>query len=319
MPSPRTSSRPTRTSTRRAREPASTRIRRTARRLQIAVIDDHRAGRIGRRGFLRHAALLGMAAPLCSALATPARAREPAPGRRGDRGHAGAGRSDRSARPSPIPAASVCCPRRGEYLAVSDPALHLRPALAQAGGRTRTAASGRSRFAAACKFHDGRALTRSRCGGDHGPARRSRQRLDRLVGLCRHALERRRDGALDDDTVRVRARCAERQLSPTWYRPITTTPSSCRRITPAGSSAISTAPARSGSRNTSPRRVHPSCATSIIGARRRSPSECPVQLLRQHPGAGAGDAGRTARRAAARAGAGQSGAARRPSLRTSWR
>ncbi len=170
------------------------RIRRHGTAVENAVIDEYRAGRLDRRAFLRYAAVLGMTAPLLGALA-PARARAAVqPGRRGDGWDAGAGGPDRSAHRG----------RHRQHLpAVPDRGISrgLRP-------RTSTAAGARAELAAERGWQrldvqdsprrqvPRRAhADRSRCGGDHGPARRSEERLHRLVGLRRHALERRRDGA----------------------------------------------------------------------------------------------------------------------------
>jgi len=134
------------------------RIRRHGTAVENAVIDEHRAGRLDRRTFLRHAAVLGMTSPLLSALA-PRRVRAAgAPGAEVTVG-------------MPVPAGlidpltvadtgSICLlSQTGEYLAVSDPALQLRPALAQSWLPNADGSVWTFKIRRGVKFHDGRTLT----------------------------------------------------------------------------------------------------------------------------------------------------------------
>ena len=193
----------------------------------------------------------------------------------------------------------------GEYLAVSDPDLHLQAAArARAGSPNADGSVWTFKIRRGVKFHDGRTLTA------HDVAATMNRLADPANGSIAlsafaGALSKGGTRALDERHGRVPARCAERQLPlPRVVRQLTT-PSSCPRIMPAASSATSTAPARSGSSATLPKARASFVRNESTGARRRCPNARAVQLLRQHPGAGARHAGRTARRAAARAGAGQ--------------
>ncbi len=123
---------------------------------QQSLIADCRAGRIGRRDFLRYAALLGMAAPLCSRAADAA---------------------DSKAGPGlvtvgmPVPAGlidpliiadtgSVCLLSQcAEYLAVSDPDLHLVPQLALGWRPNEDGSVWTFKIRPGVRFHDGRGLT----------------------------------------------------------------------------------------------------------------------------------------------------------------
>jgi len=122
------------------------------------VIDEYRAGRLDRRAFLRYAAVLGMTSPLLGALA-PARARAAvSPGAVVTVG-------------MPVPAGlidpltvadtgSICLlSQTGEYLAVSDPALQLQPALAQSWLPNADGSVWTFKIRRGVKFHDGRTLT----------------------------------------------------------------------------------------------------------------------------------------------------------------
>ena len=134
------------------------RIRRHGTAVENAVIDEHRAGRLDRRAFLRHAAVLGMASPLLAALG-PMRVRA-----------AGAPRAEVTVG-MPVPAGlidpltvadtgSICLlSQAGEYLAVSDPALQLRPALALSWLPNADGSVWTFKIRRGVKFHDGRTLT----------------------------------------------------------------------------------------------------------------------------------------------------------------
>ena len=123
---------------------------------QQALIADWHTGRIGRRDFLRCAALLGMAAPLASR---------------------GAHALESAVRPSlitvgmPVPAGlidpliiadtgSVCLLSQcAEYLAVSDPDLHLVPQLALRWTPNADGSVWTFKIRPGVRFHDGRPLT----------------------------------------------------------------------------------------------------------------------------------------------------------------
>ncbi|MGP8164145.1 MAG: ABC transporter substrate-binding protein [Steroidobacteraceae bacterium] len=134
------------------------RIRRHGTAVENAVIDEHRAGRLDRRAFLRHAAVLGMTSPLLSALAPRHVRAAGAPGAEVTVG-------------MPVPAGlidpltvadtgSICLlSQTGEYLAVSDPALQLRPALAQSWLPNADGSVWTFKIRRGVKFHDGRTLT----------------------------------------------------------------------------------------------------------------------------------------------------------------
>ncbi len=121
-------------------------------------MDEYRAGRLDRRAFLRHAAVLGMASPLLAALA-PRRVRA-----------AGAPRAEVTVG-MPVPAGmidpltvadtgSICLlSQTGEYLAISDPALQLQPALAQSWLPNADGSVWTFKIRRGVTFHDGRTLT----------------------------------------------------------------------------------------------------------------------------------------------------------------
>ncbi len=162
-------------------------LRRRGGPAQCAAIDDYLGGRLDRRSFLRHAALLGLAAPVIGSLAAP-RARadgaESAPGRAsGARPRGRPAGPPRGAPPAggtatrtltvgmPVPAGlidpltiadtgSVCLlSQTGEYLANSDPTLHLEPALAESWQPNRDGSVWTFKIRRRVRFHDGRTLT----------------------------------------------------------------------------------------------------------------------------------------------------------------
>jgi peptide/nickel transport system substrate-binding protein len=135
-------------------------IRRQRTEVQNAVIDDYLAGRIGRRSFLRYAAVLGITAPLLAALAP--------------RGAAAAGDSSAAVTVGmPVPAGlidpltvadtgSICLmSQTAEYLAVSDPTLHLQPALAESWQPNADGSVWTFKIRRGVRFHDGHTLTAS--------------------------------------------------------------------------------------------------------------------------------------------------------------
>jgi peptide/nickel transport system substrate-binding protein len=155
---------------------------------QNAAIDEYLAGKLDRRNFLRHAALLGIAAPLVgSILPHPARAAgsDPAPGEARRPGGAGDGSGGEPAPARtpvstpvrtltvgmPVPAGlidpltigdtgGVCLlSQTGEYLANSDPDLRLEPALAESWQPNADGSVWTFRIRRQVRFHDGRTLT----------------------------------------------------------------------------------------------------------------------------------------------------------------
>jgi peptide/nickel transport system substrate-binding protein len=123
-----------------------------------AVIDEFVAGRIGRREFLRFAGVLGMSAPLLCACAPGAGLPAGKPGARLTIGMTvPAGLID------PLTVADtggVCMlSQTGEYLAVSDPDLHLRPVLAESWQPNGDGSIWTFKIRQGVKFHDGRSLS----------------------------------------------------------------------------------------------------------------------------------------------------------------
>jgi peptide/nickel transport system substrate-binding protein len=135
-------------------------IRRQRTEVQNAVIDDCLAGRIGRRSFLRHAAVLGITAPLLAALAPRAAT-------------ASGGSSAVITVGMPVPAGlidpltvgdtgGICLmSQTAEYLAVSDPTLHLQPALAESWQPNADGSVWTFKIRRGVRFHDGHTLTAS--------------------------------------------------------------------------------------------------------------------------------------------------------------
>ncbi len=124
-------------------------------------MDDYLAGRLDRRAFLRYAAVLGMTSPLLSALA-PRRVR--AAGSPGGAGTVVAvGMPVPAGLIDPLTVAdtgSICLlSQTGEYLAVSDPALQLQPALAQSWLPNADGSVWTFKIRRGVKFHDGRTLS----------------------------------------------------------------------------------------------------------------------------------------------------------------
>jgi peptide/nickel transport system substrate-binding protein len=134
-------------------------LRAQASPLENALIDELLAQRIGRRAFLRHASVLGFAAPLLALAPNPSRARAP--------GLSGAaitvGMTVPSGAIDPLTVADtggVCMLSQvGEYLALSDPDLQLRPCLAQSWQPNRDGSVWTFRLRSGVRFHDGRALS----------------------------------------------------------------------------------------------------------------------------------------------------------------
>jgi peptide/nickel transport system substrate-binding protein len=179
-------------------------IRRQRTEVQNAVIDDYLAGRIGRRSFLRYAAVLGISAPLLAALAPRVAS-------------AGAGAAGNSSAPitvgMPVPAGliepltvadtgSICLmSQTAEYLAVSDPTLHLNPALAESWQPNADGSIWTFKIRRGVKFHDGHTLT---AGDVAATMNRLADPKNGSIALSAFAGTLSTGGtrALDDDTVR---------------------------------------------------------------------------------------------------------------------
>ena len=144
-------------------------IRRGGNAVQNAVIDDYLAGRIGRRAFLRYAAVLGMSAPLgISAplgMSAPALAalvpKDPRAATNQSTGVT-VGMTVPAGLIDPLTVAdtgSVCLlSQTGEYLAISDPKLLLQPALAASWQPNADGSVWTFKIRRGVKFHDGHRL-----------------------------------------------------------------------------------------------------------------------------------------------------------------
>jgi peptide/nickel transport system substrate-binding protein len=134
--------------------------------LENAVLDEFIHGRLSRRELLRHAAVLGFAAPLIAAF----------PAAASDERAASAADADAAATRAvtvgmTVPAGSidpltvadtggVCLlSQTGEYLALSDPDLHLQPWLATSWQPNRDGSVWTFNLRRDVRFHDGRAMT----------------------------------------------------------------------------------------------------------------------------------------------------------------
>jgi len=132
--------------------------------LHNAAIDELLARRIGRREFLRYASVLGMSAPLCSAL-TPntAQAVPPSPAAVRPGATVTVGMTLPAGLIDPLTVADtggVCMlSQTGEYLALSDPDLHLKPLLAESWQPNRDGSIWSFKIRRGVKFHDGRTLS----------------------------------------------------------------------------------------------------------------------------------------------------------------
>ena len=250
-------------------------IRRRAAAVENAVIDEYLAGRIGRREFLRYAAVLGFSAPLAARASRLARAAARAAAPAAPDVTLTVGMTVPAGLIDPLTVGDtggICLLSQcGEYLAVSDPDLHLKPALAESWQPNADGSVWTFKIRRDVRFHDGRTLSA------HDVA----ATIDRLadpangsIALSAFAGTLSKGGtrALDDATPSSFGSTRRTAAFPTSSPPTTTTPSSCRATTPAVSSAASTAPARSGSSDTPPRRAPRSCATRITGERSRCPS-----------------------------------------------
>ncbi len=138
--------------------------------LENAVLDEFIQGRLSRRELLRHAAVLGFSAPLIAAL--PAALR-PSPARAAESGADGSasaatrmvtvGMTVPAGSIDPLTVADtggVCLlSQAGEYLALSDPDLHLQPWLATSWKPNRDGSVWTFSLRRDVRFHDGRAMT----------------------------------------------------------------------------------------------------------------------------------------------------------------
>jgi peptide/nickel transport system substrate-binding protein len=136
------------------------RLRRQATPLENAAIDALIGGRLGRRDFLRHAGVIGMASPLIGALGfsmSPARAA----GRRGGTIRVGMTVPAGSINPLTVADAGgvALLSQAGEYLTVSDPDLHLQPMLAESWNPNQDGSVWTFKIRGGVKFHDGRVMS----------------------------------------------------------------------------------------------------------------------------------------------------------------
>ncbi len=143
-------------------------IRAHASPLDNALIDELLAGRIARREFLRYASVLGLSAPLLSALAPrAAQAAGPAGGSLAGGSPAGGtvtvGMTVPAGSIDPLTVADtggVCMlSQTGEYLALSDPDLRLRPQLAESWQPNRDGSVWTFKIRRGVRFHNGRLLS----------------------------------------------------------------------------------------------------------------------------------------------------------------
>jgi peptide/nickel transport system substrate-binding protein len=135
-------------------------LRRHATPLENAAIDALIAGRLDRRGFLRHAAVIGLSAPLLGALGfAPGRAL--AQGQRG--GTIRIGMSVPAGAIDPLTVGDAggvaLLSQVGEYLAASGPDLRLRPMLAESWAPNADGSVWSFKIRGGVKFHDGRVMT----------------------------------------------------------------------------------------------------------------------------------------------------------------
>jgi len=133
-------------------------LRRRATAAENAVIDEFLAGRLDRRAFLRYASVLGLAAPLLAACAPGGAGAAAAMG-----GVVTVGMPVPSGQIDPLTVGDtggVCMlSQTGEYLAVSDPDLHLLPVLAESWKPNADGSVWTFKIRQGVKFHNGRTLT----------------------------------------------------------------------------------------------------------------------------------------------------------------
>lgn len=135
-------------------------LRRSATPVANAAVDELLLGRIDKRAFLRFASVIGLSTPLLAALGCSGPA-APAAGRPGAVVRVGmpvpAGRID----PLTVADAGGICmlSQTGEYLAVSDPDLRLRPLLATGWASNADGSVWTFRIRTGVRFNDGRPMT----------------------------------------------------------------------------------------------------------------------------------------------------------------
>ena len=136
------------------------RVRRQATLLENAAIDALIAGRLDRRGFLRHASVIGISAGLVGALGFAPRAAL-AQGKPG--GTIRIGMSVPAGTVDPLTVGDAggvaLLSQAGEYLAVSGPDLLLRPMLAESWTPNADGSVWTFKIRSGVRFHDGRTLT----------------------------------------------------------------------------------------------------------------------------------------------------------------
>jgi peptide/nickel transport system substrate-binding protein len=122
-----------------------------------ALIDEHLAGRMDRRAFLRHAALLGLL------LVRPARRASAAPASQRTTLTVGMPVPAGTLEPLTVADTGGICllSQCGEYLAASDPDLSLRPALAESWQPNSDGSVWTFKLRRDVSFHDGRRMTAS--------------------------------------------------------------------------------------------------------------------------------------------------------------
>jgi peptide/nickel transport system substrate-binding protein len=176
-------------------------LRRSATDLENATIDEFLAGYIGRRALLCHGSVLGMSAPLIAALGFPTQVTRAATGqsrpvRVGMTVPAGA------INPLTIGDTGGICmmSQVGEYLAVSDPNLTLRPVLAESWKPNDDGSVWTFKIRKGVQFHNSQTLTAADVAGT----------IDRLtdpangsvaLSAFSGALSKGGARAIDDETV----------------------------------------------------------------------------------------------------------------------
>jgi peptide/nickel transport system substrate-binding protein len=131
--------------------------------LEQAVMDEHLAGRIGRREFLRYAATLGLSVPLAAPASQLVRAAAPCAAASAREGPLTVGMTVPAGLIDPLTVGDtggICLLSQcGDYLAVSDPDLHLKPALAESWQPNADGSVWTFKIRRGVRFHDGRPLS----------------------------------------------------------------------------------------------------------------------------------------------------------------
>lgn len=128
--------------------------------MENATIDEFLAGHIGRRAFLRHGSVLGISAPLIGALGLSASSAR-AGGKQGGVVRVGMPMPAGAINPLTVADTGGICmlSQAGEYLAVSDPDLTLRPVLAESWKPNDDGSVWTFKIRTGVKFHNGQTLT----------------------------------------------------------------------------------------------------------------------------------------------------------------